>query len=94
MSAVRDWLDEWMETLPEEEQQELDHPAPRYYWDNEDSSLYCLCGEPLEYSAADHDWVWSEAAAGILIGEGFASPIDESELQKRIDLLEEMYGKG
>ena len=89
----KDWLDEFYDTLPEEEQQTLGKSSPSYYWDNVDFSLYCLDCGPYEWSVANHDWVWSESAAGILIGEGFAAPVDESEVPKYIAMLEERYGK-
>ncbi|MBQ9826041.1 MAG: hypothetical protein IJM61_02520 [Firmicutes bacterium] len=91
--TARDWLDEWIDDLPKEEREALETPEAHYYWDRVDSSLYCLNAGPYEWSVADHKWVWSESAAGILIGEGFAHPIDVSEVQGYIDYLEEKYGK-
>ena len=91
--TARDWLDEWIDSLTEEEREEIKNIPPEYYWDDNDESLYCLQGGPYEYSPAEHKWVWSDDAAGILIGEGFARDIEPSEVKGYIDYLEEKYGK-
>lgn len=93
MSKEKDWLDEWFDSLPEEEQREIENKEATYYWDHVDESLYCLDGEPLAWNPVDKKWVWSDDAAGILVGKGFAKKIDKSEVQKYKDFLEKELAK-
>ena len=93
MSKEKDWLDEYIDSLSEEERKALDEPKPMYYWDPVGEDLYKLDGGPYSWSPAAKDWVWDETGADIMIGELIAFPVEETELEEYKKLLEEKYGK-
>jgi hypothetical protein len=91
----RDWLDDFIDGMSEEEKADLSKKDDaRYYWSPTDEELYCWSdGTPTCWSVRAQAWVFDPECVDVMLGESFGRIIDAEQAEKYRKYLNKKYGK-
>ena len=94
MAKERDWLDDFIDEMSDEEKAELEKDDRRFFWSPADEELYCWDnGKPTSWSVKDQKWVPDPECVDVLLGESFGKSIDEKQAEEYKEYLNKKYGK-